>query len=156
MKKTLIVAMSIALMASAVQARTRTHAHHHSMPPPPASPWGWWNGDASWAPRYDSMVSGLGHGLGHMLEQSTRPHAWCGWEMRQELGVSDPSYNLAANWAHYGSATSPHVGAIVVWSHHVGRIVGGSPGAWVVHSGNDGGAVRDHVRSVSGAIAFRE
>jgi hypothetical protein len=84
-----------------------------------------------------------------------RPRAWCGWFMRKETGYTDPALNLARNWARVGSPTAPSVGAIVVWRHHVGRIVGGSPGAWVVRSGNDGRAVRERVRSVAGAIAFR-
>ena len=103
------------------------------------------------------MVAGLGHGLIHMLDSmGPRPARWCGWEMRREMGVSDPSYNLAINWRHYGSPTYPHIGAIVVWRHHVGRIVGEQNGQWVIHSGNDGHAVRNRVRSVGGAIAFRE
>ena len=85
-----------------------------------------------------------------------RPSAWCGWWMRQALGVADRAYNLAANWAHWGRAASPSVGVVVVWRHHVGRIVGGSPGHWVVESGNDGHAVRRRERSVAGAIAFRQ
>lgn len=75
--------------------------------------------------------------------------------MRQVLGVSDAAYNLARNWAHWGHATSPAVGVVVVWPHHVGRIVGGGPGHWIVESGNDGHAVRKRERSVNGAIAFR-
>jgi hypothetical protein len=103
-----------------------------------------------------SFQEGLGYGLLHQLDSiGPRPSRWCGWEMRRELGVRDPAYNLARNWVHYGAPTYPHVGVIVVWPHHVGRIVGGEPGAWVVHSGNDGHAVRDRVRSVGGAIAFR-
>lgn len=84
-----------------------------------------------------------------------RPRAWCGWFMRQETGIMDRSLNLARNWARVGSPTSPRIGVIVVWRHHVGRIVGGEPGAWVVRSGNDSRAVRERVRSVAGAIAFR-
>lgn len=76
--------------------------------------------------------------------------------MRQIMHVADTAYNLAANWAHWGRATEAHVGAVVVWPHHVGRIVGGSPGHWEVNSGNDGHRVRTRVRSVAGAIAFRE
>lgn len=86
-----------------------------------------------------------------------RPHAWCGWFARTLVGHDPgPSYNLARNWAHWGRATVAHIGAIVVWYHHVGKIVGGSPGAWQVLSGNDGHAVRTRVRSIAGAIAFRE
>ena len=67
-----------------------------------------------------------------------------------------PSYNLARSWAHYGSdAGGPSVGAIVVWRHHVGKIVGHENGQWIVQSGNDGHAVRTRARSVAGAIAFR-
>jgi hypothetical protein len=43
-----------------------------------------------------------------------------------------------------------------VWPHHVGIITGQSPdGQWIVHSGNDGGAVRTRPRSLAGVIAFR-
>ncbi len=81
---------------------------------------------------------------------------WCGCALRHWLGIADTALNLAANWAHWGRPTEPHVGAVVVWRHHVGKIVGGSPGHWAVLSGNDGHRVRTRVRSVSGAIAFRE
>lgn len=85
-----------------------------------------------------------------------RPSRWCGWFMRQELGVSDKSYNLARNWACYGTnAHGPAIGAIVVWHHHVGRIIGQTSTGWIVRSGNDGHAVRERVRSLRGAIAFR-
>ena len=67
------------------------------------------------------------------------------------------SYNLARSWAHYGSnAGGPTVGAIVVWRHHVGKIVGHENGQWIVQSGNDGHAVRTRPRSLAGAIAFRQ
>lgn len=85
-----------------------------------------------------------------------RPGAWCGWWMRHHLGVADRRYNLARQWARYGvRAAGPGVGVIVVWAHHVGIITGGSPGRWIVKSGNDGGRVRERVRSLAGAIAFR-
>jgi rare lipoprotein A len=78
--------------------------------------------------------------------------------MRKELGVANPAYNLARNWAHWGhNAGGPRDGAVVVWAHHVGRIVGScSHGEWLVHSGNDGGRIRTRCRSVRGAIAFRD
>ena len=88
-----------------------------------------------------------------------RPREWCGWYMRQRKGVSDPYYNLARRWADWGrSAGGPRVGAVVVWPHHVGQIVGGScaPGEWLIESGNDDGAVRTRCRPVRGAIAFTE
>lgn len=84
-----------------------------------------------------------------------RPRAWCGWYMRHLLGVADPSYNLARNWAHWGHAGAPGIGAVVVWPHHVGKIVGRDGGQWVIESGNDGHRVRTRPRSISGAIAFR-
>jgi hypothetical protein len=86
-----------------------------------------------------------------------RPSAWCGWYMRSQVGADPgPQYNLARSWAHYGSnAGGPSVGTIVVWSHHVGKIVGQENGQWIVESGNDGHAVRTRPRSLAGAIAFR-
>jgi hypothetical protein len=85
-----------------------------------------------------------------------RPAAWCGWEMRQ-LVSSDPgpSYNLARNWAGWGRSGPAGVGAVVVWPHHVGKIVGQQGGTWVVESGNDGHAVRTRPRSLAGVIAIR-
>lgn len=79
--------------------------------------------------------------------------------MQVDTGVTSKvtglNLNRAIMWARVGSPTSPSIGAIVVWRHHVGKIVGGVPGAWVVRSGNDGRRVRERVRSVSGAVAFR-
>jgi hypothetical protein len=81
-----------------------------------------------------------------------RPGRWCGWWMRTQKG-GGPEYNLAWNWRKYGSASGPQVGAVVVWRHHVGMIVGrASNGQWIVKSGNDGGAVRTRARSVAGAV----
>jgi hypothetical protein len=85
-----------------------------------------------------------------------RPSAWCGWEMRQLVsGDPGPSFNLARNWAHWGQAGPAGVGAVVVWSHHVGKIVGQEGGAWIIESGNDGNRVRTRPRSLAGAIAIR-
>ena len=84
--------------------------------------------------------------------------AWCGAYMRRVFAVADPRLNLARNWASAGSsAGGPQVGAVVVWSHHVGVIRGGpnGNGEWLVESGNDGGAVRTRYRSLRCAIAFR-
>jgi hypothetical protein len=81
-----------------------------------------------------------------------RPSQWCGWWMRTQRG-GGPEFNLAWNWTKYGSAGSPQVGAVVVWRHHVGEIVGqGSNGQWLVRSGNDGGQVRTRARSIAGAV----
>lgn len=89
--------------------------------------------------------SGSSSGVG------ARPDKWCGWWMRTQRG-GGPEFNLAANWRRYGRPGSPQVGAVVVWDHHVGQIVGRAPnGQWLVQSGNDGGAVRTRARSISGA-----
>jgi len=85
-----------------------------------------------------------------------RPAAWCGWEMRHLVsGDPGPAFNLARNWAHWGQAGPAGVGAVVVWSHHVGKIVGQEGGAWVIESGNDGHRVRTRPLSIAGAIAIR-
>ncbi|WP_315806606.1 MULTISPECIES: hypothetical protein [unclassified Bradyrhizobium] len=86
-----------------------------------------------------------------------RPAAWCGWYMRTQVGQDPgPQYNRAISWARYGvNAGGPSVGAIVVWRHHVGQIVGQENGQWIVRSGNDGHAVRTRPRSLAGAVAFR-
>lgn len=95
-----------------------------------------------------SSYSGGGRAVGG------RPGRWCGWWMRTQLG-GGPEFNLAANWRRYGSASGPQVGAVVVWSHHVGMITGrAANGQWIVKSGNDGGRVRERARSVAGA-SFR-
>ena len=97
------------------------------------------------------------HYAGGNHHSAGRPYAWCGWFMRSQVGSDPgPSYNLARSWASYGSnAGGPQVGAIVVWRHHVGKIVGQENGQWIVQSGNDGHAVRTRPRSLAGAIAFR-
>lgn len=83
---------------------------------------------------------------------------WCGIYMRTQVG-NDPgaSYNLARNWAHWGTATTLHPGAIVVWPHHVGKIEAGNcpVGSAMVHSGNDGNAIRTRCVSLRGVIAYR-
>lgn len=101
---------------------------------------------------YDAIVEPVRH-----FASDPRPGAWCGWEMRQELGVADRAYNLARNWAHWGSnAGGPHVGVVVVWAHHVGRIVGQQNGEWIVHSGNYRNRIADVPMRLNGVIAFRE
>ena len=97
------------------------------------------------------------HAFGRHTHHVGRPRAWCGWYMRTQVGSDPgPSYNLARSWARYGSnAGGPTVGAIVVWRHHVGKIVGRVNGKWIIQSGNDGHAVRTRPRSLAGVIAFR-
>lgn len=85
-----------------------------------------------------------------------RPGKWCGWYMRKKLGVADPKYNLARNWARWGQASPPQVGAVVVWRNHVGQIVGrNQQGQWLIESGNDGGKVKTRPWNLSKVIAYR-
>ena len=121
-------------------------------------------------PVENSMTSLYGHSVGEPQNKKynytkknvtkhsvgAKPGKWCGWYMRTIFG-GGPEYNLARNWAKRGtSAGGPRVGAVVVWPHHVGYITGkSSNGKWIVKSGNDGNAVRERARSVSGAITFR-
>lgn len=101
---------------------------------------------------YNSMATPIGHVIG----DNSKPGAWCGWYMRQLFG-GGPELNLAANWAKVGRAVVAEIGAIVVWPHHVGLIVGKADnGQFIVKSGNDGHAIRERARSIAGAIAFRE
>lgn len=82
-----------------------------------------------------------------------RPGRWCGWWMRTQRG-GGAHLNVAWNWSKWGRpAGGPRVGAVVVWRHHVGEIVGrAANGQWLVRSGNDGGRVRTRARSVAGAV----
>lgn len=92
----------------------------------------------------------------HYANVGARPRAWCGWWMRTQKG-GGPEYNVARNWAKRGARLyGPEPGAVVVWAHHVGVITGkASNGKWIVKSGNDSNQVREQVRSVHDAIAFR-
>jgi hypothetical protein len=126
-----ILATTAVLCACATTAEARPHHHHRS--------------------------HHRAHHHAHHAQHDGRPRAWCGWFMRRQVGSDPgPTFNLARSWSRYGSnAGGPSVGAIVVWPHHVGKIVGHENGQWIVQSGNDGHAVRTRPRSVAGAIAFR-
>jgi|SRR5216683_7100968 hypothetical protein len=106
--------------------------------------------------RHSTVSRAYAYAPGREYGYGSRPAAWCGWEMRQ-LVSSDPGpeFNLARNWARWGRPGPVGVGAIVVWSHHVGKIVGKEGGMWVIESGNDDHATRTRPRSISGAIAIR-
>lgn len=102
--------------------------------------------------------SGNSHGS-NVAAARARGLPWCGAEMADELGIGGHEGRelwVARNWARVGTSTPAHIGAVVVWTHHVGRIVGQENGHWVVRSGNDGGGVRSRVRSLVGAIAIRD
>ncbi len=146
--KRAILAISIGLLSTQAHAH---HRHHYSHV------------------RHHLTRSALTRAAAHRASHSVAAHfssarpadcygiPWCGCFMRHLMGVADAAYNLARNWARYGhNAGGPAPGVIVVWPHHVGRIVrAGSGGRWVVLSGNDGHAVRERERSLAGAIAFR-
>lgn len=129
------VFVALALVCFAAPASAAPHRHHRA---DAAVPWS------------------FEHQVEHAANDP-RPRRWCGWEMRRLVGSDPgPSYNLARNWAHWGSpAGGPGIGVVVVWSHHVGKIVGQENGQWIVQSGNDGGTVRTRPLSVARAIAFR-
>ena len=173
MKKTTLAVAVAATMAFAHSAQAHEHHHRHvrhhiarsrSSTEPQ---WGWMPGsEFAWQPQNHSRPETFGFsrsgfatypqhtayngGLGR------RPAEWCGWEMRQLVGGDPgPAYNLARNWAHWGRSGPAGVGAIVVWPHHVGKIVGQEDGEWVIESGNDGHALRTRPRSIAGAIAIR-
>ena len=93
----------------------------------------------------------------HVRAGDPRPSAWCGWWLRQQLGVADRAFNLARKWAQIGTpAHGPAPGVIAVWRHHVGIVTGvPGPGRIVLKSGNDSRAVRERERSTRGVIAYR-
>lgn len=105
--------------------------------------------------RHDSSREEITH------HSTARPRAWCGWWLGRHLGMPSRSLWRALAWRHVGRAAhGPAIGVVVIWSRgkgrgHVGIITGKTARGWVVKSGNDGNAVRDRVRSVSNAIAFR-
>jgi hypothetical protein len=137
-----VAAAAIVMFAQSASAREHHHGHRHHHHHVTASHGGFG--------RSGSRVTA------YRGRDRGRPAAWCGWEMRRLVGSDPgPSYNLARNWAHWGRSGPVGVGAVVVWPHHVGKIVGKQNGQWIVKSGNDGHAVRTRPRSIAGAIAIR-
>jgi hypothetical protein len=82
---------------------------------------------------------------------------WCGFYMMKVEGKKDPRLARAIEWARECvNAGGPGIGVIVVWPHHVGKIVGqDAAGNWLVNSGNDGGRVRTRALSLARVIAYR-
>jgi hypothetical protein len=167
-----VVAVVALLLPFATSAEARTHHHHyrhyahsHYRQQQPQAfgfmSFGSGNGfsgfEGSGSERASYGRSGYRQSGYSRSGRGGRPAAWCGWYMRSQVGADPgPEYNLARSWAHYGSnAGGPSVGTIVVWRHHVGKIVAQQNGQWIVESGNDGHAVRARPRSLAGAIAFR-
>ena len=136
-----VAAAAIAMFAQSASAREHHHGHHHHH---------------HMAAGRDASGRGEFGATAYRGRDRGRPAAWCGWEMRRLVGADPgPSYNLARNWAHWGKPGAAGVGAVVVWPHHVGKIVGREHGEWIIESGNDGHAVRTRPRSIAGAIAIR-
>ncbi len=156
--KALITALVLLLGTSSAWAHKRIHHRHHH-----GSTWELKTKTPEWphSTFFGPNWTGEAQSTYQVRRHHTRTVFHDGrprrWYMRHLLGVADTAFNLARNWVHYGRATSPHAGVIVVWPHHVGRIVKMlSGGSAVVLSGNDGHAVRERARSLRGAIAFRE
>jgi hypothetical protein len=83
---------------------------------------------------------------------------WCGCWLRHSFGIADRSLNLAINWARVGSSASPESANVVVWRHHVGRLLAHENGRILIQSGNDRGAVRTRWVSphiLGGVVAWR-
>jgi len=151
-----VTALLAACFAAAAPAQTSPHRHHHDR-------------HAAHHRLHEHRVASKSHHgklaailhrvkTVHWSGPDIRPTAWCGWYMRQIFHVADRSYNWAPNWAQWGHASfGPQVGAVVVWTYHVGLIAGGpdKQGRWLVKSGNDGNAVRTRYLSIAKAIAFR-
>ncbi len=172
MKSTTLViaAAAIVVFSQSAQAREHHYRHHHhrlmsrnlAEPRSGRTP----GGEFAWQPQpyaspaaFGSIAPGFETYPQHTAyrgREDARPAAWCGWEMRQLVGSDPgPAYNLARNWEHWGRPGPAGVGAVVVWPHHVGKIVGQEGGLWVIESGNDGHALRTRPRSIAGAIAIR-
>ena len=84
--------------------------------------------------------------------------AWCGCWLRHVFGIADRSLNLAINWAHKGSPASPDNANVVVWRHHVGKLIAHNGNRILIQSGNDRGAVRTRwvtTNILGGVVAFR-
>lgn len=158
MKSTTITVAAAALVISVqcAQARERHHGHrhHHSVL---ASRGAFAHQSAS----RNGLFAFAGANLASRTtmyrgRDQARPAAWCGWQMRRLVGADPgPSFNLARNWSHWGRPGPAGIGAVVVWPHHVGKIVGQRNGEWIIESGNDGHALRTRPRSIAGAIAIR-
>lgn len=159
--KTLTAAIAATVVfAQAAQAREH-HAHEHYAR---SAAFHDSSSHDSWNRRPESQYSDWAPGGAASYSEASdyhggpggRPRAWCGWKMRQLVGADPgPQYNLARNWAHWGHAGPPGVGAVVVWAHHVGKIVGQENGKWLIESGNDGNRVRTRAIPISNAIAIR-
>src|SRR5215469_4761444 len=151
-----VAAAAMVIFVQSAQAREHHHGHrhHHSLvarrgssAETPSAP----NGLFGFAAANPASNTTLYRG-----HDQARPAAWCGWEMRRLVGADPgPSFNLARNWARWGRPGPAEIVAVVVWAHHVGKIVGQKDGEWIIEPGNDGHALRTRPGSIAGAIAIR-
>ncbi len=150
-RRTLLATAAVSLSLTATEASAHSMHQHHASPRH--------RGHHSHYSRNSTDYGERSYYGSNVAAARARGMAWCGAEMADELGIHGQQGRdlwLARNWTHVGTATSAHVGAVVVWPHHVGRIVGQENGQWVVQSGNDGARVRSRPRSLAGAIAIRD
>lgn len=88
--------------------------------------------------------------------------AWCGCWLAQHFGIHDKGLWLARNWLKKGQPVArPAPGVIAIFARRKGGHVGivtavPGPGKIEVLSGNDGGAVRQRVRSTANVIGYRQ
>lgn len=82
------------------------------------------------------------------------PSRWCGCYLERYFGKSDRSLWRAREWARFPRAGGPAPGVVAVWPNHVGVVKAVDGGQILLHSGNDGNAVRTRWRSVRGVIAW--
>ena len=151
-RSTLLATAAVSLSLTATEASAHSvhqhHVYHHHR---------WHHASYRRSPAHHHYKEGF-YGS-NVAAARARGMPWCGAEMADELGIHGQQGRelwLARNWAHVGTPTSAHIGAVVVWPHHVGRIVGQESGQWIVRSGNEGGRVRSQTRSLAGAIAIRD
>ncbi len=143
MQKYLIALVMLLLIP--ISAHAKSHHHHHRP----------FHRQASHHRHHYAHHHGARYDHGNFTS-SGRPHAWCGFAMRQWLGVADAAFNLAAHWIHWGHPGSPALGAVVVYPHHVAQIVGPChDGGCIMRSGNDGNAIRTRWRKLAGNIGVR-
>ena len=94
----------------------------------------------------------------HRFTPFRRP--WCADAIGawlHQAGYSSTGDGRAISYAHYGRATTPHIGAIAVMPHHVGVVVGFSKDRGpILVSGNHRHRVGVGVYSAHRIIAYRE
>lgn len=157
-RKTLLVACALVMVAGAAEARPhhRHHRHHAHVTTAraPAFPMGPSFGDVLKAMRHPAPLPIISR---MRIYIGTNPtgwaHNWCGEFLRRVLGHGS---TVARDYARVGApASGPAPGVIAVWPHHVGVVTAVNKRTMTVISGNDGHRVRERARSLRGVIAWR-